>query len=149
MVVAVIENARSCVVAVSRFSGFPFSPHKLSDAFKKSHISPHFALVSVEINILFLEHLHHPFFLPRCQKLIMTTGNWPNMKRPTRSESEPKKASEPRRNTTAMMLRHLHSYSLNMRIVVTWKRRIIVEKKGEMVEKLVFWWHDPFSRAHN
>lgn len=51
------------------------------------------------------------------------------------------------------------AHVLNLCIVVTWntKKRvggggrggIILERKGEMVEKLVFWWHDPFGGAHN
>lgn len=39
-----------CVV-VSRFSGFPFSPHKLSVRPKVLHF-PHFVLVDVQINRL-------------------------------------------------------------------------------------------------
>lgn len=47
------------------------------------------------------------------------------------------------------MVQHSQGYSFDVHFVVTWKRRIILEEKGEMVEKLVFWWHDPFSWAHN
>lgn len=58
------------------------------------------------------------------------------MKRPNTSKSHPQEGSRTHRNTIVIMLQRLHRHTLNMRIVVTWKMRIILGKKGEMVEKI-------------
>lgn len=137
----VTEKARSCVVAVSRLSGFPFSPHKLGNAFEKKNLhTPPFILVSVEINRL-------------CTNvcIILVICRWEKNKLDHRELAKhiKSKASENHINATVMMVQHSQGYSFDVHFVVTWKRRIILEEKGEMVEKLVFWWHDPFSWAHN
>lgn len=70
----VIESARSCVVAVSRFSGFLFSLPTNHKCVEISYIYPKFFLVGVEKNRLCSNFCIIPL-ISRCQKLILTTRN--------------------------------------------------------------------------
>lgn len=121
-------------IKIQWFSLFSPLPTKPSTRRKILHF-PQFALVGVEINRL-CSNFCIILLISRCQKINHAQwgeGGWPDTRGPTTTKT---KCCRTRRNTTVMMLQRSHGHILNMRIVVTWKGRIIREKKEGMVEKI-------------